>query len=80
MSRRIIDYTVEIITGIFLMIIAWIVTFLLVLQVIKLPVDWLIIISIVCYVLSMIGLVLSLHGVFSAIIVKRRKPRELTTS
>ncbi|MEM4718257.1 MAG: hypothetical protein QXE81_05815 [Desulfurococcaceae archaeon] len=80
MSKETTNYTIEITIGLFLMFLAWIIIFLIVLQVIMPPADWVIALSIICYALSLMGLALSIHGLFSAIIVKRRRIKQPTLS
>lgn len=65
--------TIEIIFGFLMMFIAWITIFLVVLYPHRFMQEYLIVISLICYALTIIGFVIGMHGLFSKIAVERDK-------
>lgn len=64
---------IEIIFGVFLMVLSFILSFLMAINVIKLDSSMTIIFSFLLYVLSLIGLVIGLHGIHETMILLERK-------
>lgn len=67
----------EIVLGLFMMMMSWIVIFLLVIEVYYLPPVETILVSIICYAVSVMGLALTTHGYFTALALKKRRKEKL---
>lgn len=66
---------VEIALGVFLMVLSFTLSFLMVINVIKLDSSMTIVLSFVLYSLSLIGLIIGLHGIHEMMILLERKKK-----
>lgn len=70
---------IEIVIGFIFLIAAWLTVLLIATGIIDLETDFIIIVTLLCYALSVAGLVLSSHGLVTLIIARRFKKKPTLT-
>jgi hypothetical protein len=71
--RKLDNPRVEITLGVFLMILSFILSFLVVVNILKFDASLTIVFCLFVYTLSLVGLVLGLRGVFTVMTLRRKK-------
>jgi fatty-acid desaturase len=73
--RKLDNLHIEITLGVFLMLLSFILSFLMVINILKFDASLTIFFCLLMYMLSLVGLVLGLHGVFTMMTLRRKSVR-----